>query len=598
MLQQQQGSTPEFLALPTFGDEDEEEDAQPSASGAPPPRRRRWIIIGSIILLLLLLGGVIYAVIANRRPRTMYQQETVTQGNFSLTVNATGPLQAGIYNVTFSGMGILTEIDVKVGQTVQQGQVLARLDQTSLQDAFDVARAGVAAAQTTLNNGSATSGATKGTSGASIDAAQTTLKNAETNLNNVRRASAASIAAAQTALNNANANLQATQQQVQQTIEVANSQVNTACSSPAPTPDETHACETAMEQDNQVRASGIVSVTAQQGVVNAAQKSLNTAQKQADLNNATAEEQVKTAQSSLKSAQAQGNLSNTSAQGTVNSAQSQLNTALDQLKTAAHNLNNATLRAPHTGIVTVINGNVGGTPGISSTSSSTATSTTTNSFIQIVDTSTLQIIANVNESDTGNLKVGEPVQFTVSAYGQRVFNGTVSAIAPNGVTVSNVVTYPVTIDVDQNSLQGAHLLPGMTANVTINVVQRSNVLVIPLSAVNFARTASNPNATTGAPALITKAQATAATNQARQMLSDLQAQNPSISADNPIPAFVLEQTDGTFTAKPVVVGLTDGVVYEVLAGLSLGETIIVGVQNSGGRSSGGSSGGGGGPGGG
>ena len=65
----------------------------------------------------------------------------------------------------------------------------------------------------------------------------------------------------------------------------------------------------------------------------------------------------------------------------------------------------------------------------------------------------------MNESDTGNLVVGEPAQFTVSAYGQRIFRGTVSAITPNGQTVSNVVTYPVTIDVDKRSLNGATLFP-------------------------------------------------------------------------------------------------------------------------------------------
>ncbi len=202
---------------------------------------------------------------------------------------------------------------------------------------------------------------------------------------------------------------------------------------------------------------------------------------------------------------------------------------------------------------------------------------TSGTFIQTVDPSVLQVVAYVNESDIAKVKLGDPAQFTVSAYGNRIFTGVVSAISPNGVTVSNVVTFPVYVNVDTNDLQGATLLPGMTANVTIEVGRRTHVLLIPVSAVNFARTSAVANTATGAPALISQEQVTAALDQARQMLQQLQYQHPAIAAENPTPAFVLQQSDGHFIAKPVVLGLTDGTKYEVLAGLSLGETIIVGV---------------------
>jgi multidrug resistance efflux pump len=80
--------------------------------------------------------------------------------------------------------------------------------------------------------------------------------------------------------------------------------------------------------------------------------------------------------------------------------------------------------------VTAINGTVGGTPGLPA--NSTATSTTGSTFIQISDPSSLQIQAAVNESDTALLKVGDPVQFTVSAYSNRLFTGTVGVITPAG----------------------------------------------------------------------------------------------------------------------------------------------------------------------
>jgi len=263
----------------------------------------------------------------------------------------------------------------------------------------------------------------------------------------------------------------------------------------------------------------------------------------------------------------------------VTQAEDTLKIAQAQLAAARHNLDNATLRAPHAGVVTSINGTVGGTPGTPLNAGSGAAGG--NYFIQIVDLSSLQIVANVNESDTANLKVGDPVLFTVDAYGDRQFKGLVDAISPDGVASSNVVSYPVIIDVDTQSVQGANLLPGMTAAVTITVLQRSNALIIPVSAISFARTVSSGNAAGGAGQLVSQQAVNTAMSQARQMLADLQSQNAAIAAENPIAAFVLEQSGGTYIAKPVVLGITDGTSYEVLSGLSLNETILVGTGGPG-----------------
>jgi hypothetical protein len=300
---------------------------------------------------------------------------------------------------------------------------------------------------------------------------------------------------------------------------------------------------------------------------------------QADSSNTTAQNAVNTASKGLASAQTSADTSNTSLQGMVNSAMSTLQSALVGLQTAQHNLDNTTLRAPHAGIVTTINGTVGGTPGVSSSSASTSSTGTGGggggTFITIADTSSLQVLASVNESDTANLKVGEPAQFTVSAYGARIFTGTVSAISPLGQTVSNVVTFPVTIDVNKDDLQNATLLPGMTASVTIVVVQQPNVTLIPVNAINFARTAVTSN--NGIPALITPQQAVSALAQAREQRTNLLNQNPSLAQDSPIPAYVIEQPNqNTFIAVPVVLGLTDDTYYVVLQGVSPGDIIVVG----------------------
>jgi HlyD family secretion protein len=572
MSQQTPNAPNQVLALPGLGDS---EDDASLASPSPPWWRRRGVIIGIVILLLVILLGSLLLTVLNRRPRVNYQFGQANQENLSVTISATGPLQGGVYNINFSGSGTISQIDVKVGQSVVKGQILAKLDKISLQDAVDQAQATVNADLAAVTNSNNSSNATLGQSSASIVAAETALSNAQANLTKVKAESTASVNAAQTALDNANTNLTNVQAQANANIAVAFDQEQQAlakCNDPTAPP---NCKQLATDQYNQAVANANASVATAQGQVNTATRQLNTAKAQADANNATAKGQVNTATQQLNTALAQANVSNTTSNGQVSTAQSQLQTALQQLKTAQDNLRNATLKAPHDGTVSILNGNIGGTPGLSSGSSTTSSGGT---FIQIVDATALQVVANVNETDTANLQVGQTAQFTVNAYGQRLFTGTVSAIAPNGQTVSNVVTYPVTIDVDPSDLKGARLLPGMTANVTVTVLQRTNVLLIPVDAVNFARLVSSNSPTAGTPQLITQQQADAAMNQARQMLNTLQSQS-DISAENPIPAFVVERLGNQYIAKPVVLGLTDGTSYEVLSGLAPGESFIVGTSS-------------------
>src|SRR5437764_13193223 len=88
----------------------------------------------------------------------------------------------------------------------------------------------------------------------------------------------------------------------------------------------------------------------------------------------------------------------------VTQAQDTLKIAQAQLDAAQHSLDAATLRAPHAGVVTAINGTVGGLPAAASSASGASGTSGSNYFIQIVDLSSLQVQANVNESDTANLK--------------------------------------------------------------------------------------------------------------------------------------------------------------------------------------------------
>ena len=91
--------------------------------------------------------------------------------------------------------------------------------------------------------------------------------------------------------------------------------------------------------------------------------------------------------------------------------------------------------------------------------------------------------------------------------------------------------------------------------------------------VTFARTAANP-----ANNIVSRSQLIAAIQPETQKLAALRQSNPDIAKDNPTISYVLERANGRWVIKPVILGLTNGSVYEVLDGLSDGETVITGEQ--------------------
>ncbi|WP_448580437.1 efflux RND transporter periplasmic adaptor subunit [Thermaurantiacus sp.] len=103
-------------------------------------------------------------------------------------------------------------------------------------------------------------------------------------------------------------------------------------------------------------------------------------------------------------------------------------------------------------------------------------------FIIARDLTKMQIEAAVAESDIGRVQLGQPVTFTVDAFGQRQFEGVVSQIRLNPSTQQNVVTFTVIIAVDNPD---GKLLPGMTATASFKVRDLKNALLIPNAAMSF-----------------------------------------------------------------------------------------------------------------
>jgi HlyD family secretion protein len=103
-------------------------------------------------------------------------------------------------------------------------------------------------------------------------------------------------------------------------------------------------------------------------------------------------------------------------------------------------------------------------------------------FVIANDLSKMQINAAVSEADLGGVEVDQDVDFTVDAFPSRRFHGRVVQVRNAPVTVQNVVTYDTIIEVENADLK---LKPGMTANVSIVVARRSDVLIVPNAALRF-----------------------------------------------------------------------------------------------------------------
>jgi HlyD family secretion protein len=144
------------------------------------------------------------------------------------------------------------------------------------------------------------------------------------------------------------------------------------------------------------------------------------------------------------------------------------------LKAAEINLGYTNITAPVDGTVVARNVTQGQTVA--------ASFQTPTLFLIAKDLADMQIDANVSESDIGQVRPGQAVQFSVEAHPDRQFDGTVMQVRQAPQTVQNVVTYDVVISVDnRNHL----LLPGMTATLRIVTARRSGVLRVPDQALRY-----------------------------------------------------------------------------------------------------------------
>ncbi len=170
----------------------------------------------------------------------------------------------------------------------------------------------------------------------------------------------------------------------------------------------------------------------------------------------------------------------------VASAKAQIEQAKASLDYAKQNLAYTRIVSPVDGVVISRNVDVGQTVA--------ASFQTPTLFTIAQDLTKMQIDTNVAESDIGVVKLGQGVDFTVDAYPETTFEGKVWQIRQAPITVQNVVTYDVVIQVNNKDFK---LMPGMTANVSIVIQQKKDVIRIPNAALRF-RPSERPSGPSGA----------------------------------------------------------------------------------------------------
>lgn len=181
------------------------------------------------------------------------------------------------------------------------------------------------------------------------------------------------------------------------------------------------------------------------------------------------------AQSQAQIQQTQAQVQQSQAQ--VQSAQAQVQQAEAALRLAEVNLAHTTITSPIDGIVVSRDVNVGQTVAASLSAPTL--------FTIAKDLTQMQVIANIDQADIGLVEQAKSVKFSVDAFPGKDFDGTIQQMRLNPVNVQNVVTYNVVIDVSNPEQK---LKPGMTANLTITIDERNNVLKVPNAALRFTPT--------------------------------------------------------------------------------------------------------------
>ena len=209
------------------------------------------------------------------------------------------------------------------------------------------------------------------------------------------------------------------------------------------------------------------------------------------------------------------------------------NTTKESVKKAETNIGYATITSPIDGIVLSKEVEEGQTVA--------ASFETPTLFTIAKDLTDMRVIADIDEADIGNVKEGQNVTFTVDAYPNDTFHGQVTQVRQEATETDNVITYEVVISAPNNDLK---LKPGLTANVSVSTLERTNVLSVKAKALRFTPTKEVLGKT--------------------YKIVDTDGKNKLWTREG-----------NTLTAHKVNIGATDGIRTEILGGIKQGTQVVM-----------------------
>lgn len=399
--------------------------------------KSNWKLIGGIVFILIMLGaGVAMASPKSNTQTVQTTQTTIVQrGNLIATVNGSGTIAAeSTIDLSFQASGTVKKIFVAEGDTVQAGQILAQLDDRTLQ--------------------------------ADLASAQAKLDSAKAKLSKTKQgASAEQITSAQAAV----ASAQAAYDKALKQADSANLDL-----------------ESAKLSLDKARVTLDTAQAAYDRIGGASNPNSGMTQQSKDLQNASLDYQnaITKYQSQLKTLDANNQATIASAKSNLEKAkydlanlkvrdeditidQASVEQAEQSLKQAQINLENATLKAPFNGIVTSVNVVIG---------TRTANAPVA---IKMMNVTPLHVNLKLSENDVVKVQNNQEVKLTTDSIKGLQIGGTVSYIAPSGENTNGVVTYVTRVNFTATD---ARIKAGMTANLEIITAQKNNVLLVPNTA--------------------------------------------------------------------------------------------------------------------
>ena len=543
---------------------------------------RRAVLNGVLAIGVAGAGIGIWAVVGRSKSVAAQTATVVTaaKGNVLSSVSGTGnvlaPSQVDVSFDSAVASNKVLEVNVKAGDKVTKGQPLARVDDTTLQQALQAAQAQLATAQAALDkaqNGlteqdQAQLDASLTQSNLGIQSAQAALANAQDNYNNDVKLQDTAIAQSQAALDATKAkadldlaNAQSSVDQAQATLDADNAKLVTAQATlaAATTAQAQAAAQTALDQvtatvakdtsalstaKNQLASAQL---STQQSVANAQNSLTNTANGRDtkiaadDQAVANANRQVTSAKASYQATLAANAVkAKTPTDADLAAPRASLLNAQNSLATAQRNLDNVVLKAPADGTVAAVTGKVGSAASSGGSSSSSgsggssgasSSSSSSSGFLTLADLTNLEVKVGFSEADATRVKASLGGTATFDSLPNASFTGKIRQIDLTSTTVSNVVTYYAYLTLDQNASLN-QVKPGMTANVVVTVEHADGVITLPASAVTARGTSANVNVQTGA-------------------------------------------TTDKVESRPITIGLKGDTAVEIKSGLNVGDKVVI-----------------------